>query len=71
MEQLHVYRLSDDSVPVVVISWGPLPPPGAWGSQPLRELIGVYDRLEDARDAANRVRSVARPAAGSAAASAP
>jgi hypothetical protein len=55
----------------VVISWGPLPPPGAWGSQPLRELIGVYDRLEDARDAANRVRSVARPAEGSTSASAP
>ncbi len=58
--QLHVYRLTDDDVPVVVISSGPLPPPGGWG-QPARELLGVYDSLTDAREAAFRAREASRP----------
>ncbi len=56
MEQLHVYRLTDDSVPIVVISSGPLPPPRSLGPTPARELIGVYDDLAEAREAATRIR---------------
>ena len=62
MEQLHVYRLTDDSVPIVVISSGPLPPPRSLGPRPIRELIGVYDNLSDARDAASRVREAGQGA---------
>jgi hypothetical protein len=62
MEQLHVYRLTDDSVPIVVISAGPLPPPRSLGPRPTRELIGIYDTLADARDAASRVREAGQSA---------
>ena len=48
---LHVYRLTDDLVPVVIISDGPLPPaPRSLSS--LRVLIGVYEHIDDARAAA-------------------
>jgi hypothetical protein len=47
----YVYRLSDDQVPVVIITDGPLPPPpsGPPGARATRFLIGVYEHIDDAR----------------------
>ena len=56
----HVYRLTDDSVAVVIISRGQLPPTGPWSSRTVRELIGVYDTRVDARAAARFVRTASR-----------
>ena len=46
----YVYRLSDDQVPVVIITDGPLPaPPGPPNARATRILIGVYEHIDDAR----------------------
>ena len=55
--ELHVYRLTDDEVPVVVISMGPLPPPRRWDPRSIRELIGVYATMEEAHEAAMKART--------------
>ena len=46
-----MYRLTDDLVPVVIISDGPLPP-SPRSPTSLRVLIGVYEHIDDARAAA-------------------
>ena len=43
----YVYRLSDDQVPVVIITEAPLPPPT--NARATRILIGVYEDIDDAR----------------------
>jgi hypothetical protein len=46
----YVYRLSDDKVPVVIITDGPLPPsPPGPTARAMRILIGVYEHIDDAR----------------------
>ena len=44
----YVYRLSDDQVPVVIITETPLPP-GPANARSTRILIGVYEDIDDAR----------------------
>ena len=55
----HVYRLSDDPVPVVVIAPDPLPLPPPHLRNTVRVLVGVFDDLEAAEAAAQRVRTAA------------
>jgi hypothetical protein len=57
----HVYRLSDDAVPVVVIAPGPLPVPAPHQLDAVRELIGIFDELADAEEAARRLRAAILP----------
>jgi hypothetical protein len=60
----HVYRLTDDDTPVVIISQGPLPPPVSWRLPPERVLVGVYETVDEARTAArelSRRRRLATP----------
>ena len=58
----HVYRLSDDPVPVVIIAPGPLPMPAPHERDAVRELIGVFEDLADAEEAARRLRAGVLPA---------
>jgi hypothetical protein len=53
----HVYRLSDDAVPVVVIAPGPLPMPAPHERNAVRVLVGVFDDIADAEAAAARLRA--------------
>jgi len=55
----HVYRLSDDPVPVVVIAPDPLPLPPAHLRNTVRVLVGVYDDIDEAQAAARRLRTAA------------
>ena len=57
----HVYRLSDDAVPVVVIAPGPLPMPPPHQRGAVRELVGVFEDLAQAEEAARRLRAAALP----------
>ena len=55
----HVYRLSDDLVPVVVIAPDPLPLPPPHLRSAVRVLVGIYELLADAQEAARRLRTAA------------
>ena len=55
----HVYRLSDDPVPVVVIAPDPLPLPPPHLRNTVRVLVGVYDDIDEAQAAARRLRTAA------------
>ena len=57
----HVYRLSDDTVPVVVIAPGPLPMPAPHERNAVRELIGVFEDLAEAEEVARQLRAAAVP----------